>query len=95
MLILNKEDFDELRKRANETGNFLDFIADLSAIRVEVDNVGILQRGEVMDNEHPSWGIMTLAEWGKRIAEWDTRRMDALLSAWKKLDATLKGEQTS
>lgn len=91
MLILNKEDFEELRKRANESGSFLDFIADLSAIRVEVDNVGILQRGEVMDNEHPGWGIMSLAEWGKRYFEWESRRMDDLLSAWKKLDETLKG----
>lgn len=92
MLILNKEDFDELHERAKEREGVLDFMADLSAIRVNVDHVGILGRGEVMDDEHSTWGVMTLAGWGKRYAEWNTRRMDDLLAAWKKLDATLKGE---
>lgn len=90
MLILNKDDFDDLHERAKEYDGVLDFMADLSAIRVNVDHIGVLKRGEVMDDKHPSWGIMTMSEWGKRIAEWDTRRMDDLLSAWKKLEATLK-----
>lgn len=91
MLVLNKEDFDELHERAKEREGVLDFMADLSAIRVNVDHVGLLKRGEVMDDEHPTWGLVSLAEWGKRYAEWDAKRMDVLLAAWTNLDNALAG----